>query len=71
MVEISWKVEECLTPVNCTIETSHTTPMASGIGGTPGMTDLAYSPKAMAASATGAAKPTVAETQPARKPKAG
>ena len=71
MVEISWKVAECLTPVSCTSETSHTMPIASGIGGRPGITDLAYSPNAIAASATGAAKPTVAETHPARKPKAG
>ena len=37
-------------------------------GGTPGRMALPYWPKAMAASATGAAKPTVAESQPARKP---
>src|SRR3569623_2269387 len=71
MVELSWKVEECLTPVNCTIETSHTTPLASRIGDSPGTTDLAYSPNAIAASATGAAKPTIEATQPATKPKAG
>ena len=46
-------------------------PTPSAIGGAPGTTDLAYSPNAIAASATGAAKPTVADTQPARKPKAG
>ena len=40
-------------------------------GGALGNTDLPYSPNAMAASATGAAKPTVADTQPATKPKAG
>src|SRR5215471_4705584 len=71
MVAISWKVLECLMPVSCTSETSQTAPSASASGGAPGNTDLPYSPKAMAASATGAAKPTVAETQPARKPKAG
>src|SRR3954467_14317283 len=71
MVEINWKVEECLTPVSCTSETRHTKAMANGIGGPPGPTHLAYSPNAIAASATGAAKPTVADTQPARKPKAG
>ena len=46
-------------------------PLALAIGGASGSTDLPYSPKAMAASATGAAKPTVADTQPATKPKAG
>ena len=40
-------------------------------GGALGKTDLPYSPNAMAARATGAAKPTVADTQPATKPKAG
>ena len=45
--------------------------MASASGGAPGSTDLPYSPNAIAASATGAAKPTVADTQPARNPKAG
>src|ERR1043166_6219699 len=53
------------------IETSQTTPMASASGGAGGHTDLAYSPNAMAASATGAENPTVADTQPARNPKAG
>ena len=71
MVEINWKVLECLTPLSCTIDTSQTTPMASASGGTPGSTDWPYCPNAMAASATGAAKPTVADTQPARNPKAG
>ena len=37
-------------------------------GGAPGTTDRKYSPNAMAASAIGAANPTVAETQPARNP---
>ena len=32
------------------------------------MTPVRYWPNAMAASATGAAKPTVADTQPAMKP---
>src|SRR5665213_3421670 len=71
MVANSWKVLECRTPVSCTIDTSQTTPMASTSGGAPGSTDLPYSPNAIAASATGAAKPTVAETQPARNPSAG
>ena len=71
IVEISWKVEECFTPVSCTSDTSQTTPIASTIGGAPGNTDLAYCPNAIAASATGAANPMVADTHPARKPKAG
>ena len=58
-------------PQSCTIDTSQTTPMASASGGAPGKTDLPYSPNAIAANATGAAKPTVADTQPARNPKAG
>ena len=71
MVENSWKVEECLMPVSCTSDTSQTTPIASASGGAPGTTALPYWPNAIAASATGAAKPTVADTHPARKPKAG
>ena len=71
IVEISWNVEECLTPVSCTSDTSQTTPIASTSGGALGRIDLPYSPNAIAASATGAAKPTVAETHPATKPKAG
>src|ERR1700751_5069433 len=71
MVAISWKVPECLMPVSCTSETSQTVPTASTKGGAPGNPDLPYSPKAMAASATGAEKPPVAETKPARNPKAG
>jgi len=71
MVATSWKLLECRTPVNCTSDTSQTMAMASASGGAPGSTDLPYSPKAMAASATGAAKPTVADTQPARNPNAG
>src|SRR5256885_16048420 len=71
MVAISWNVLECLTPVSCTSDTSQTTPIASAIGGALGRIDLPYSPNAIAASATGAANPTVADTQPATKPKAG
>ena len=70
-VEINWKVPECLTPLSCTIDTSQTTPIANASGGVPGNTDWPYCPKAIAASATGAAKPTVADTQPARNPNAG
>jgi hypothetical protein len=53
------------------MDTSQTKAIASSSGGAAGTTDLAYSPNAMAASATGAANPTVADTQPARNPKAG
>jgi len=70
-VETNWKFEECFTPLSWISDTSQTTPTASKIGETPGITDLPYSPKAIAAKATGAAKPTVAEIHPARKPKAG
>ena len=58
-------------PPSCTAVTSHTAPTASMSGDTPGSTARPYSPKAIAASATGAAKPTVADTQPAMKPTAG
>src|SRR6202012_1892641 len=71
MVATSWNVLECLTPQSCTIETAQTSPIASASGDTPGTTDRPYSPNAIAASATGAAKPTVADTQPARNPNAG
>ena len=71
MVAISWNVLDCRTPASCTIDTSQTTPTASASGGAPGSTDLPYSPNAIAASATGAANPTVADTQPARNPNAG
>src|ERR1700742_940442 len=71
MVAISWKVEECLTPVSCTKDTSQTIQIASAIGGAPGTIERPYSPSASAASATGAAKPTVSDTNPATKPNAG
>src|ERR1700724_1075199 len=71
MVEINWKVEECLTPVSWISDTAHTVPTASNSGGEPGNTARPYCSSAMAASATGAAKPTVADTKPATKPKAG
>src|ERR1700761_8217811 len=71
MVESNWKVEECLTPVSWTSDTSQTIPTASAIGGASGTIERPYSPSAIAASATGAAKPTVADTKPATKPKAG
>src|ERR1700732_1742402 len=55
-------------PTSDTIQTTHS-PRTSG--GTPGRIAFPYWPKAMAASATGAAKPTVADSHPARKPTAG
>src|SRR5258708_4371918 len=71
IVATSWKVLECLTPPSCTSDTSQTTPTASASGGAPGSTDLPYSPNAIAASATGARKPPLADTQPPRNPNAG
>src|SRR4051812_12253756 len=66
-VETSWNVPECLIPNSWTTDTSQTTPIPSASGGTA-TSDLPYSPNAIAASATGAAKPTVDDTHPARKP---
>ncbi len=71
IVAISWNVLECFTPVSCTSDTSQTTAIASSMGEPSGRMARPYSPKAIAASATGAEKPTVADTQPATKPKAG
>ena len=51
--------------------TAQRTARPSGSGGTPGRIALAYCPNAIAASATGALNPTVAESQPAVKPTAG
>src|SRR5947199_64717 len=42
----------CLTPPSWTSDTSQTTPSASASGGAPGSNDLAYCPKAMAATDT-------------------
>ena len=53
MVATIWNVDECLTPVSITSDTSHTTPSASASGGASGSTDLPYSPNAIAASDTG------------------
>ena len=71
MVEINWKVEECLTPVSWTSDTAQTVPTANSSGGAPAKIARPYCSSAIAASATGAAKPTVADTKPATKPKAG
>src|SRR6202021_4217154 len=71
MVEINWKVEECLTPVSWISDTAQTVPTASSNGGASAKIDRPYCSSAIAASATGAAKPTVADTKPATKPKAG
>ena len=60
-----------LAPLSSTSVTPHTAASATGIFGTPGTMPPKYSPSAMAASATGAANPTVAEIQPARNPSAG
>lgn len=51
--------------------TAITAPSDSTVAGTCGKTLLKYRPKAMAASAIGAAKPAVADSQPAMKPTAG
>ncbi len=58
----------CRTPLRWIVETRRIDPSPSSIGEAPGQKDFAYSPSAIAASATGAEKPTVAESQPARKP---
>ncbi|PXW55894.1 hypothetical protein BY998_11715 [Methylobacterium sp. B4] len=54
-----------------TTVTTQITASPSKSGGAPGRTALAYCPNAIAASATGAAKPTVAESHPAMNPTAG
>ncbi len=55
----------------CTSVASATMPMESASGAMPGARSAAYLAKAIAASAIGAAKPTVSESQPERKPTAG
>ena len=70
-VEAIWKALPCRSPLRWIDETRRIDPSPSSIGETPGRKDLAYSPSAIAARATGAEKPTVAESQPARKPIAG
>ncbi len=55
----------------CTSVSSSTTLTASSLGGNPGHTLPAYCSRASAAAAVGAANPTVADTQPDRKPSAG
>ena len=71
MVETNWKVDECLTPVSWISDTAQTVPTASSSGGELENIARPYCSSAIAASATGAAKPTVADTKPATKPKAG
>ncbi len=51
--------------------TAHSTASPRGSAGAAGWKALAYWPNAIAASATGAAKPKVAVRKPAMKPKAG
>ena len=60
-----------LAPLSRMSVTPQTEASASHTCGAPGKTPAKYSPKAMAASATGAANPTVAEIHPARNPSAG
>src|SRR5262245_66468459 len=71
MVAIIWNVDECRMPVSCTSETAQTTATAIANGGASGRIARPYSPKAIAASATGAEKPTGADTQPATDPNPG
>jgi hypothetical protein len=70
-VHAFWNALPSRMPRRCTSATSHDTARPRTTGGIPGTIALKYSPNAMAANAIGAANPTVAETQPARKPKAG
>ena len=55
----------------CTAVSTTTTATASTRGGNAGPTLPAYRSRARAAAAVGAANPTVADTQPDRKPRAG
>src|SRR5262245_61869523 len=70
-VQVFWNALPSRMPRKCTSPTSQVTARPSTSGGIPGTMALKYSPNAMAASAIGAANPTVAETQPARNPNAG
>src|SRR5262249_39540124 len=70
-VQTFWNALPSRMPRKCTSATSQETARPSTSGGIPGTMALKYSPNAMAASAIGAANPTVAETQPARNPNAG
>src|SRR5262249_4130691 len=70
-VQMFWTALPSRMPRKCTSATSQETARPSTSGGIPGTMALKYSPNAMAASAIGAANPTVAETQPARNPNAG
>ena len=60
----TWKALPWRPPRRWMAVTTQMTARPSGSGGTPGRIALAYCPNAIAASATGAAKPTVAESQP-------
>src|SRR6516225_11186698 len=70
-VQMFWNALPSRMPRKCTSATSQQTARPSTSGGIPGTMALKYSPNAIAASAIGAANPTVAETQPARNPNAG
>src|SRR4029077_19317709 len=70
-VQMFWNALPSRVPRKCTSATSQQTARPSTRGGIPGTMALKYSPNAMAASAIGAANPTVAETQPARNPNGG
>lgn len=70
-VQIFWNAPPLRIPRKCTNAISQEIARPSTSGGIPGTIALKYSPNAMAASAIGAAKPTVADTQPARNPNAG
>ena len=70
-VQTLWKTLPECTPARCTSVIAQVAATPSQSTGTPGQTALKYSPNAMAASAIGAEKPTVADSQPARNPTAG
>src|SRR5215470_11408471 len=70
-VDMVWNAEPYLIPDKWNIVTSQITLRPSASDGMSGKNGFAYSPKAIAASATGAANPTVADSQPARNPNAG
>src|SRR5215470_7076369 len=70
-VQMLWKTLPEFTPARCTRVIAQVAATPTQSAGAPGTTALKYSPNAMAARAIGAAKPTVADSQPARKPTAG
>src|SRR5262249_53226394 len=59
------------TPDKWTSEMSHVAARPTARAGAPAIAPAQYCPRAIAARATGAANPTVADTHPARKPTAG